>query len=357
MKRALALLVWIAAAPAPGQQAVEVGPQPAVDSYVVEPGDTLWDITARVFGDPFLWPRVWSYNPEITNPHWIYPGDMVRFHPSNERLPSQTELIADVRQMPDDVDEAMEEEVEELDEEIPEIEVIETAPVRRANAGDIRRFVGLFVTPRELREAGTLTNARDDKILFGPNDEVYLSFPAQAPRPKPGDRYMVYRTIAEVTHPVQNSHFGFMTQVTGVATIEKVEAEVTRARLRWTVIEVERGQYVAPLTSDILGRVTPKVASLRIEGVVLAVQYDSGAVAGENQVVFVDRGTNAGLQRGNRLRVYERGDPLTGRTENMPVYAIAMLTVVQATDTASTCLVTDSRREIEPGDLVITVTN
>ena len=354
MKRALVLVIVMFAAPAPGQEIVNVaGPQPSVDSHVVVPGDTLWDITASVYGDPFLWPRVWSYNPEITNPHWIYPGDMIRFYPSNEPMPSQTELIADTRAMPEEI----EEDPAPLEvEEIPEIAVVETAPVRRARSATIQRFVGMFVTPKELQEAGTLTNARDDKLLFGPSDEVYLTFPAEAPRPKPGDRYMVYRTLGEVVHPKERDRFGYMTQVTGIATIEEVDEEVSRARLVYTVVEVERGQYVAPLIADILGRVTPTPAASAIEGTVLAVEYNVGEVAGEHQVVFVDRGANDGIKRGNRFTVVERGDPLTGRADGMPAYPIAMLTVVQANDIASTCLVTDSRREIEPGDSVVTIT-
>ena len=46
--------------------------------HVVRKGDTLWDISWFYFSNAWEWPRVWSYNPEITNPHWIYPGDQVR---------------------------------------------------------------------------------------------------------------------------------------------------------------------------------------------------------------------------------------------------------------------------------------
>jgi nucleoid-associated protein YgaU len=44
----------------------------------VKKGDTLWDICDGYFGNPWQWPRVWSYNPDILNPHWIFPGDVVR---------------------------------------------------------------------------------------------------------------------------------------------------------------------------------------------------------------------------------------------------------------------------------------
>jgi nucleoid-associated protein YgaU len=48
------------------------------DIHLVRRGDTLWDLCNRYYRNPWAWPKVWSYNPQVANPHWIYPGDQLR---------------------------------------------------------------------------------------------------------------------------------------------------------------------------------------------------------------------------------------------------------------------------------------
>jgi hypothetical protein len=53
-------------------------------THVVQKGDTLWSICDQHLKNPYQWPRIWSYNPQIQNPHWIYPNEQIRLKPQSQ---------------------------------------------------------------------------------------------------------------------------------------------------------------------------------------------------------------------------------------------------------------------------------
>lgn len=321
-----------------------------VDEQVAIPGDTLWAMCERATGKPYVWPRVWAMNPGITNPHWIYPGDVVRFNPNVPIKPRQATLVASDMDIPQASEQAADRQTQG-----PTVEIIAPPPPPSRDKTHMTQRIAnvMWVTPQELEASGRLTNALPDHVLLALNDRIFVTFPKQTPF-KVGDRFLVYRTRAEVNHPLTGRRVGYMSEVTGIATVDAVEKDVGRARLTGVAREVERGNYLMPFTEDTMVTVTPKPASKSIEAVVLAVEDDT-AVAGEQRRVFIDKGKNDGLERGARLAVQSHGDPVTDTDKNFPDTDLAQLVVIDSKDTASTCLVVDAYQEVWPGDPVYSI--
>ena len=134
--------------------------------HVVRSGDTLWDICWYYFNDPWQWPKIWSYNAQITNPHWIYPGDLVRLLPRGA-------FTSTTNPLPNEPDRRV--------DPLP-------APQRRIESSVTSTA---FVEKADLDKSITIDGSVEEKQLLGTNDEVYLSYPEGKP-PQVGKRYSIY---------------------------------------------------------------------------------------------------------------------------------------------------------------------
>ncbi len=67
----------------------------AAESYSVQAGDTLWDLSSTLFADGFYWSKLWAENPEIQNPHKIAKGQAIRFIGGTESTPPEVRVVKD----------------------------------------------------------------------------------------------------------------------------------------------------------------------------------------------------------------------------------------------------------------------
>ena len=349
--------------------AVTLGYGPSVpklgeDIYRVARGDTLWGICGRFFGDPQTWPNLWSINnEEITNPHYIYPGQTLRFTPGTDIYPPQFS-VGDLEPGSYEFDEDFHDVVRFL---AGQQQCGVEKPFRLR---DFRYRVSAhgFIVPdareREEMKLGEVYASREASTLLGQEQEIYLQFHDDTIEDvNCGDIYSVYRELREVRHPkVKRAKLGTMSMVVGEARITDVNlrTNVATAKIIENFDAVGRGDLVTdriPVSS----MVSERQVQGQVEGYVVATVTEESALSFPRDVVFIDRGRNAGVEIGTVFWVMRRGDPLATKlkdrkkNERLPQFVIAKLVVFSTDESHATALVVDAAQSLEPGDRVYTV--
>ncbi len=311
-----------------------LGPRTVPDTYTVRRGDTLWDVTGRFYGNPWQWPRVWSYNPEITNPHWIYPDDRLRLVPEGAqaaRLPGTRE---------------------------------EVRVAQRPRAGSVFLRDQGFLDADALRTSGIIVGSPEEHMLLSPYDEVYIEF-EEGTQMRPGMQLTVFRPMEPEER--EEAEEGTLVRIFGTVELRSLDQErnIGRGTITEALDPIERGYRVAdmPRRFELVQPVTNQ-ASVQAR-VVAALRPHM--MLGDYQVIFVDAGAEQSVQVGNRFFVLRQGDiwreslpgtereagaTLPGAREpaEYPDEIVAEARVVNVRPTSSTLIVTRSTTEVVLGD-------
>ncbi len=304
--------------------------------HVVETGDTLWEISDRYFSSAWDWPRVWSYNPTITSPHWIYPGDLIRLIPVGS-LETASDLVKQRA-----------------------LSVDPKAPKRlRSTTVTLRQLS--FVDREALREAARVKGGVQEKVMLTEGDTIYLSYNRKRPL-KVGQRYSIYSEKQRLKHPKSSRHVGSYVNILGELEVLNVyDKKHARAMIHSATDVIERGARVGPLKKTF--REVPPVPNRRdLQGRIVAMLHHDQLI-GQSEVVFLDLRKRDGIQKGNQLFVVRRGDAWsevmgpgqnTGQNDSRyPNRAIGELIVVQVGENQSIALVKNAIKEAGIGDIVV----
>lgn len=322
--------------------------------HTVERGDTLWDLSQRYLGNAWYWPKVWSYNPEISNPHWIYPGNLVRFFAAGEEAP------AEVGVGPAPLQGATELPMGEPEEGglAPAAPLEVTGRISFVPAGGRRVVHDGFVTERELDESGVLEASFSEALMLSAPDTVYVRFRRSVPA-RVGDRAVVFRTEQVVKHPVSGKRVGYLTKLLGTLRVVKVDGRLTTARIEQTWGEITRGALVGPYDERLVENVQPRPNERELAGRVVSALVPYLTIMGEHNDLVLDVGSADGVQQGNTFLVVRQQDlggnfmnPARGQDPDLPKEEVARCLAVDVKDRFTVCTLVRSLREVVPGDRV-----
>lgn len=306
----------------------------AVPEYhVVHRGDTLWDISGYYFTNPWDWPRVWAMNPEIANPHWIYPNDRVRLR----ETVSGPARVAGLRVV---------------------------GRGARPGRGTVwLRNVG-FLDENALEQAGTIAGSPEERMLLSQYDPVYVAFEDESHVPPAGTELTIYRDIPADERNAREE--GELVRIQGTLVLGEWDRDrhVAHAEITEAFEPIERGFKVAAMTRRI-EPVEPRVNESDVVARIVATTVAREMVA-EHQIVFVDAGEQAGVRVGNRFQIVRADDPYRSTSsrqmrrnelepnapepEEYPPEIIAEGRVVDVRSETSTLLITQSVSEVRFGD-------
>lgn len=325
--------------------------------YVVKKGDTLWDIAGRFLHDPWLWPQVWHINPEIRNPHLIYPGDVVVLYYDADGKPYLT-LEGAGGVAPGVVPEA------------PRgIETVRLSPRARYESIEkaiptIKRSViepflqrPRVVSEEELEDAPYIVSSYEGHLISGTGNRIY----ARDVRDESIGRYDVIRPGRIYRDPETD-------EILGYEVIQLADARVVRGKTGEDDVvtldivksnrEVLNGDRLLPTEQQQLDfHFFPRSPKQRIEGQIIAV-YNGLSQIGQYNVVVLNKGARDGLEPGHVLAIFQEGgtarDPgsWAGSHVDLPDERAGIVMVFRTYEKASYALVMEAYRSLHVNDMV-----
>lgn len=302
--------------------------------YTIRKGDTLWDLSERFSDSPWQWPNLWEENDQITNPHWIYPGERIR-------LFRKQDLEKVVKK------EAPPEPGPAKFEMVPKEEPPFFIYARIESAG--------FVRKDPLVTSGTIFKVRGGHELISTGDIVYVEPNPDAPEIGIGERFTIYRNrqwIGQLEKELEK--YGTQYFLSGVAEIVDKESGVYLARIVKSFRAIHVQDKLIPYEPR-----SPKITLTDApEGfrarVFLAEEHQKNMAA--DHIVFIDKGGVDDVQRGQVFKIYEvegdRRDSKNQRLEVLERFLFGELLVIHIESTTATCLVVNSKKQVLPGAVV-----
>lgn len=377
MKRTLIISLLISLCASAACAVDETAPEKKVEDggdkpvyHTVVPKDTLWDISKKYLTDPFKWPNLWKNNAYIKNPHLIYPGNVIKITPDGIEAVEAKEGGAEkglpvVTLSGDDKGEKVVVLEPEAGAEGEAARAADGAAAAK-QASDTEKSIKAptakivrkgFITDTEPATIGAVVSSKEDKHNIFHGDYVYLSI-KEKDKVKAGDRYLIYAIDGEVDHPVTGKRIGRIIDALGVIRITSTGG-VPEGVVEVSYKEITPGalltEYREPAKEIAVTR-----ASKDVNGVVLA-SLEGTEQLSTGDILYIDKGAKDGLKAGNLLRVYrekekEAADPVNKRKYiELPPTELGTIMVLEEGETASSCVVVKSLKQINVGDPVSTI--
>jgi len=286
------------------------------ETYIVQKGDTLWDISSHFLRDPWYWPEIWYKNPQVNNPHLIYPGDelaivyiggqkrlqVVRRGETGELVGSQglriVKLSPRIR-------------AQSIDASIPSI------PIE-----SIRQLLEkpLIIDEDELAESAYVLDSRDNHLANAINDTLYVR---KLDTETGNGRYNIFRPHKPLVDTTTGETLGYEALYVGEAKLER-GGDPASIRVTSVAREVLRDDRVLPINNlNVQRDFFPRPPSEEVQGKIISL-LDGISQVGQYQTVVINLGVRDDIKVGNVLEIVKTGAVVRDRFEEDPDFMVKL---------------------------------
>ncbi|WP_320821830.1 LysM peptidoglycan-binding domain-containing protein [Reinekea sp.] len=324
------------------------------NQYVVVKGDTLWGIAEMFLADPWKWVDIWYSNPQVENPHLIFPGDVIGLVSIDGELRLTTIVRGEASNtLKINTDQADENGVVKLRP------MARITPIFGAIPAIPREHVEGFLSgnrvlaSEELKSAPYVISGMEGRLLLGAGDSIYArgEFDANLPA------YQIYRMGKRYQDPVTKELLGYEAIELGTARLSDLQGDIATFTLERTTQQVAVRDRILPSDEAMLQTFFyPSEPPAGIDGVII----DSGrgvTFIGQYDVVLINVGDREAITPGMIFRVNRRGDrvrdPVNNERLQLPEENSGLLMVFRTFDKMSYALVLDSTLPMRVGDPIV----
>jgi hypothetical protein len=309
------------------------------DVYTVVKGDTLWDISGTFLSKPWLWPEIWQINPQIENPHLIYPGDQIAliYVDGQPRLQlTRGDAGRTYRMSPGD---------KRLSPEIRSTPLESAIPTIALDA--IQGFLvqNRVVVPAVLESAPYVVQGDSERLVLGAGDRVYV----RGVIPD-SESFNFVRRGPLYIDPETEEILGREATYIGLGTAVAQEDDIATMAVTSTREEVAIGDRVLPTEERrVNSTFFPSAPDNDIHGQIISV-FSGVTQVGQYDVVVINRGEREAIKVGDVMAIYRRGalarDRIARETIRLPSERAGLLMVFRTFEKLSYGLVLATERPL-----------
>ena len=374
--------------------------------YIVQPGDTLWDLAQQFYHNPWLWPRIWEANPYISNPQLIYPGKPLAIPkimsgpppsniesttftsstatavtPSTSNLPKPVTGVTvpppvegsvtppsgstgnNMEQVAKPVGGeelppppvAPQEQVQTMPQETSTMPVAEEQPTIQTivipQPPPIHYFVRIgsegFISRYELKSYGRIVASDSKKLLYAQGDYLYINMGESAGIIN-GDKFVVFEMLNPVSSPRYGKKVGYLVRVKGFLKVVDVYKDTSKVYVTQSFGAIMIGDSIRPF-EQFPHHIEITKSQANVNGYIIGTIDNRNAV-GEGDVIYLDIGKNDNVEIGNIVEIYKPArvvyDPVKDMKEHIPPLLVGKAVILSTQELTSVALIVQSYREI-----------